>query len=136
MDYVKDTTGAYFDVYIYEEHVVKIPKHKKVKNDKMLADIAMMQTELSKHLEEVLPCRKEGRTLIMPRAKGIRQDKLDRDMQKALEPRKSELRNKIKALGYLVSDTNRKNIFYDEAEDKMYLIDLHNIKVLEKGVEK
>lgn len=127
--------GTYFEVHIYEDHVIKYPKHKRVMDPEKLEYIAEQQTFLSTKIEAFLPCKKVGNTLIMPKAPGVRADKVygkwPEIQAKALEAIKQ-----AKELGLKVTDVGKDNVFYDEKTDKIYIIDCHNIKPYKKKVKK
>ncbi len=130
--------GAYFIVFMFPDHVVKIPKrskfHKK-KNKKRKEDlnetlsmIAEVQSYLAERVEGVLPCWKVNNYLVMPRAPGLRGDKLtDEQWERASEIRDCLL-EQIKEHGYVLQDAGKDNIHYDPETDKVYLIDFHLIK--------
>ncbi len=125
--YIKAETGNYFDVYIFNDIVVKIPKREVVDNHERLEHIATAQTYLSQHIPEVLPCYKIGKTLVMPRAYGFPADKLP-DKANHIEKLKRDALKRIKEHGYILRDANKKNVIYNEDNDCIYLVDFHNVK--------
>ncbi len=117
--------GVAFDVIIFEDYVVKIPKDSKSKEIMpMMADI---QCQLSEKIEAVLPAWVMYGVLVMPKAPGERFT--------GIKERRQHIKNlvnnavgEIKKHGYTLTDTGRKNVYYDETTDKVYLIDFHLVK--------
>ncbi len=128
MRYEKADSGAFFSVYLFDDFVVKVPRRDAVKDQKILEFIATTQTMLSEKVKGVLPCYRFNDVLIMPRAKGVRGDKLKPEQAKRVSELKTQGQAKIKELGYILGDLNRKNIIYNEEEDILYFIDFHKIK--------
>lgn len=128
--------GAYFIVFMFPDHVVKIPKRSKFHKNKKrkedlnetLSAIAEVQSYLAERVEGVLPCWVINNYLVMPRAPGKRGDKLtDKQWERASEIR-DELLQQINEHGYTLQDTGKDNLHYDPATDKVYLIDFHLVK--------
>jgi len=129
VQYEEDHSGNFFHVLLFKDFVVKLPKKEVVDNDERLEHIANIQTYLSNYMEEVMPCYKIGRSLIMPRVYGVSADKLP---QRGKEIREliDDARDRIRKLGYDLRDANLKNVLYNEETGKIYLIDFHNVRKL------
>ena len=117
--------GAYFTVHVYDTYVIKYPKHEKVNSKKVLEKIADIQTAMSEFMPEVLPCKKRGMSLVMPRAPGIRCDKLPANKWEAIKERLPEIEARAKRHGFIVLGTDIYNIFYDDDNNQIYLVDCH-----------
>ena len=122
-----DSIGRFFDVYLYDDLVVKIPKKPAVEDHSRLEFIANTQTELSQHVPEVLPCYKIGKSLVMPRAPGVTLDQVPKRARR-IEALKADALTRIKQRGYLLRDSNKKDVLYDARENRIYLVDFHNVK--------
>jgi len=122
-----DETGVYFTVLIFDDYVVKIPKRDKVKDINMLKFISDSQTELSEKVNGVLPCWLIEGVLIMPKAKGKRSDH-HKDKKEHIKALRQEILDQIKSFGYELKDHGFKNMFYDEEQDQVYMIDFHAIR--------
>ncbi len=129
IDYEKADAGKFFDVYLFNTFVVKVPKNEKVQSTEALERIATTQTLLSEKVPEVLPCYRFGDVLIMPKAKGLRADKL-KEYRGVIRKRQQEVEKKINDCGYKLMDISNKNMFYDPKEDMLYMIDFHSFKKL------
>lgn len=129
--FILDESGYYFTVLIFNDYVVKIPKKDLVKDVEELKFIADTQTELAEHVNGVLPCWLIENVLVMPKAKGRRADAC-LSKKAHIKGLKMEILSKIKDMGYELKDTGSRNMFYDEAEDQVYMIDFHAVKVLDE----
>jgi hypothetical protein len=117
--------GAYFTVYVYDTYVIKYPKHEKVNSKKVLNKIADIQTAMSEFMPEILPCKRQGMSLIMPRAPGVRCDYLPAEKWEEIKERLPEIEARARQHGYIILGTDIHNIFYDEGSDQIYLVDCH-----------
>jgi len=119
--------GKHFTVLLFDSYVVKFAKSNAMK-DKDLERMANLQTEISKHVDGVLPCKKVDNVLVMPRAIGVRTDnyrgKMRGYVKKLMERKQREIEN----LGYKISDVSWKNCIYNDEEDKIYFIDFHRVE--------
>jgi len=127
-----DNSGMYFRVYIFDEFVVKVPKHKKVRSQKRLAEIAEMQTYLSQYIDGILPCYHIGNYLIMPKAPGKKGKDYGEDQWEYIKGKRDEILIQIREHGYELGDVGRKNAFYDKNADKVYIVDFHPIRKREE----
>lgn len=130
-----DETGVYFSVLVFQDYVVKIPKKEMGMEVEQLKFIAEAQTELAEHVNGVLPCWMIENVLIMPKAKGRRADAC-LSKKAHIKALKAEILHKIKDLGYELRDTGARNMFYDEAEDQVYMIDFHAVRLFDKEKER
>jgi len=128
LNYRIDDSGVYFKVYVFQYFVVKVPKHKRFKDLKALQYIAEAQTYLSQHVEGVLPCYLMGKWLVMPTAPGKRGDAFSDNKWECIKQKRDEIVSQIREHGYTLGDVGKKNVFYDEREDKVYIIDFHPVK--------
>ncbi len=129
-----DESGVYFTVLVFEDYVVKIPKKDKVKQVSELKFISDSQTKLS-DIKGVLPCWLIENVLVMPKAKGKRSDQYP-EKKAHIKALRNEILEKIKGKGYELRDTGQRNMFYDEEQDQVYMIDFHAIKLLDNKKEK
>lgn len=120
-----------FNVEIYKDYVVKKPK--KLKNDYakkinyILEKIVERQEYIRAEIEEgILKIKYKDGILIEKRAPGIRVDKIPNG--KTYYNKKGPILDKIRKLGWILCDCNRKNVFYDKKTDKIYIIDLVQMK--------
>ncbi len=127
-----DESGVYFTVLVFEDYVVKIPKKDKVKDVQELKFIADTQTKVSEHVDGVLPCWLIDNVLIMPKAPGKRADEFP-DKKTYFKNMKQKILSQIKDLGYDLRDTGMKNMFYDESQDQIYMIDFHAVRKIDKA---
>ena len=125
------TNGAFFNVVIIQDLVIKVPKKREVNNSKYLKKICDIQNGLSEKFDSVLPCKKIDNFIIMPRADGVRADFMDDEKWRRI---KKKVEKEIKSIkdneNILLKDAVRKNIIYNEEEDKFYFIDFSNVKKL------
>lgn len=63
----------------------------------------------------------------MPRAPGTRADEL-RDQWEYLRDLRDEIHDEVKARGYVIMDIGASDMFYDEADDQLYLVDFSQVK--------
>jgi hypothetical protein len=117
--------GAYFTVHIYDTYVIKYPKHPKVMDEKVLEQIVDIQTAMAEFMPEILPCKRQGMSLVMPRSPGVRCDKLSPGKWAEIEGRLPEIEARARRQGYIIYGTDIYNIFYDEGSDQIYLVDCH-----------
>ncbi len=122
-------SGAYFRVAIYDEFVVKTPKKEKeqVNCIETLDFIAQSQTYLSERMETVFPCYRVGMSLYTAIPPGVRAD-VKKDKWKHIKELCNKEVKEIKKHGYIVTDLGKKNVYYDEKRDKVYVIDYHKIR--------
>ncbi len=124
-----DETGVYFTVLVFEDYVIKIPKKDKVKDVKELKFISDTQTEVSKHVDGILPCWLIENVLIMPKSPGKRTDEFSAGEKQKFKQIKNQILEQIKTLGYDLRDTGMKNMFYDKDQDQLYIIDFHAVRL-------
>ena len=130
--FIINEEGVYFTVLMFEDYVVKIPRPDRINDVKELKFIAESQDFLSENINGILPCWLIECCLIMPRAKGIRADKLSYDEKDHIQLLRNVILEQIEKLEYELIDCGSKNMFYDEGEDQVYLIDFHAIKKMNK----
>ena len=125
---IKVTDGDHFDVWVCDDYVIKKPKEPHVKDVAVLNRIADIQTELSGKVKGVLPCKRIGMALIMPKAPGLRGDEVDEvTWETKVKPLRDEIVAEIKQLGYTLPDWgNARNIFYDGEAGQVYIVDFHS----------
>ena len=116
--------GNSFKVEVYDDYVIKYPKM----NEQRLKEIALLQTELSELVDGVLPCEYKEGCLVMPKAPGIRGDRVDVDKKTYIQNEIEKIYKKIQDNGYQLGDISLTNVFYDEDNDKVYLIDFDSVK--------
>jgi len=153
----KEVKGSYFNVEIYPDgRVVKTPRNRKGAevSQERLQEIARLQNQLSELFPEVLPCKyiQETGQLETKEAPGEyggnpggRPHTMDFEMWREVAlPKLNRVHSNIKALGYVFrhdelgvkdpenvfnSDAKqRHNIKYDAENDRVYLIDFHDIE--------
>jgi len=125
-----DESGVYFTVLIFDDYVIKIPKKDKVKDINALKFISDAQTSISENVNGVLPCWLIEGVLVMPKAKGVRSDKVP-EKKGHIKQLRSKVLEQIKELGYELRDHGFKNIFYDEDQDQVYMIDFHAVRTFQ-----
>ena len=89
--------------------------------------IADTQTYISERMECVLPCYLVNGKLFMPKAPGVRADIADKDWS-YIQSLKNLYTEEIEKLGYKLTDLGQQNIYYNEHDGKIYLIDFHSIR--------
>ena len=118
--------GKNFTVLVFEDYVLKFVKTKLIKK-RDLKRITDLQNELSVKLDGILPCKLVENVIIMPKAKGVRADKLTGKKKDRAIDLVQKKRRKIKKLGYEIDDLGAKNYFYDEEKDKVWIIDFDKL---------
>ncbi len=140
--------GKYFSVEIFDDYVIKTPKHKKfVDNPKLVKFIVDVQNEISKVVKGVLPCKLlESGKIKMSRATGWRVDKYKlykfrtknrkplNDFEEKVKIQVSNDLRIIKEHGYLLEDLRDANLFYDEEKDLLQYVDFSNVKKISTTV--
>ena len=118
------TSSSFFNVLIFNDYVVKIPKHHSVKERYRLKEIVEIQNYLADNIENCLPCKLIEGMIVMPKAKGKRLDSFSEEEQLKFRGMLEELRKKINDLGIDIIDIYAvKNSFYDEETGKLTYID-------------
>ncbi len=112
---------------LYKDFVIKTPKRIQFKDTKALDRIAEAQTYLASKVDGVLPCYRVGLQLFMPRAPGVDAGKVMKKWPH-IKKKRDQVVEAIKRHGYLLTDVGSKNVIYDEENDKVYLIDFHQVK--------
>jgi len=121
--FVKDNSGSSFEVHIFEDHVIKHPKKKKHQQDHVLERLVYLQNKLAEVMPEVLPCQRLELSIVMPRAPGLRGDKLSAKGWCAVKERLREIYDRAGRYGFKLEDMRKHNVFYDETTDSIYLVD-------------
>ncbi len=127
--------GSHFLVLVFEDedYVIKIPKLPEYKKIQRLDFIAYWQTYLSQNIKGVLPCYRVRNYLVMPKAPGVRMDKLPTmTLRNQVHSTARELAKRIKKFGFLLTDLSDENIFYDKKEKQVWLIDFSTGKKVPK----
>ena len=119
-----DDSGDHFRVIVFENYVVKIPRTEDKQAE--LDDIVEVQNYLADHVEGILPVERVEDVLVMPRAPGKRAD--ERDDWLYLRDLRDEIQDAVGDLGYVIMDIGASNMFYDEDEDQLYLVDFSQIR--------
>ncbi len=85
--------GAHFFAIVFEDYVIKIQKEKlnKKYGEDYLEEIEECCNTLSSEFDEVLPCVKKGRSLVMPKAPGKNKREFSRD-------KRGDIRNRAKKI--------------------------------------
>ncbi len=135
------TIGKNFNVEVHNDYVIKIPKKDEYRQIEKLSLIADAHTYLSKHIKGILPCKViDGSKLKMPFAKGERLDLYEErkfrsknqtpliNFRSHIEQLKQGLYTQIESHGYSIADLRSVNLFYDETDDTLYIIDFSAIK--------
>ncbi len=128
-----DDSGVFFVVLIFDEFVIKVPRERNL-DQKVLQRMADTQNELAGLIEGVLPCHVGEGYLHMPRAKGVRLREYTRKQGRprvktpVADKLKVQMITKAREHGYDLSDMSKRNLFYDEEEQKLYLVDFHQVK--------
>lgn len=123
--------GQFFTVVIVGDVVIKIPKHPEVQKQEKLDFIAKHQTYLSEHIEEIMPCKSYIACLVMSRANGVQADSKEAEPYvKRIMELMQKVRDEALALGYKARDISRPNVYYSAEEDKLYVFDLHRLRLL------
>lgn len=121
--------GKEFFVEIYEDFVVKYPKN--IKEEDMLL-VENNQNFLANKIKEVLPIKSirlnGGLVLIEPRALGILCSNIPAYQWPIVREKRDLIIKRINDLGMILSDSHRKNIFYDEVSGDITLIDFTKLK--------
>ena len=118
------TEGVYFDVIVFDDVVVKIPKKPTNNfNEKLdLEQMVSIQNYLAKHMSEVEPATLFNNMVITKKATGIRSDIIkDNKFREVFDRKVKIMTDYIDHLGVEISDITRRNIFIDG--DKWQLID-------------
>ena len=123
-----DDSGSHFRVIVFENYVVKIPRTEDRRAQ--LDEIVAVQNHLAEHVDGILPVERIEDVLVMPRAPGERAD--ERDDWLALRDRRDEIQGAVNDLGYVIMDIGASDMFYDEAEDQLYLVDFSQVKTYEE----
>jgi hypothetical protein len=119
--------GGHFEVIVFDEFVLKFPKYEPYR--KMMPLIAKAQRDLSKQLTSVLPAREIGNyCLLVPKAKGKLLKEIEEPLKSELHKRAWKEAEKVKELGYEITDTKDSDIIYNEELDIVYLIDFSTVK--------
>lgn len=118
------TEGVFFDVIIFEDIVIKIPK-KDTNNFKEPLDLQVMvdvQNYLAKNMSEVQPALFFKNYVITKKATGIRSDFIkDNKFRDEFSRKIKIITKKIEDLGVEIADITRCNVFIDG--DRWQLID-------------
>ncbi len=128
--------GGCFKVYVYKDHVVKVLKKPEKQDDVVgyLDRIVEMQNYFAEHIEEILPCKRVGHTIEMPRVPGVKGTELDTETWEKIRYKAYAIRRKIEGLGYSPQNVSSKdNLFYDEESGKVYPVDFNLVKKLPEG---
>jgi len=129
-DFTLEQAGDYFVVLVFDDYVIKVSRNKNTSKERLKA-IAEIQTQASEQIPGILPCYYREGALVMPKAPGIRVDKIKcPEKLKHINRQKDHIVSQVKALGYDIHDSRKANLFYDEENDQLYIIDFH----LAKGV--
>jgi len=112
-------SGSHFTVFLVFGYAFKWLKEKRLD----IKRIANVQNEMSLIFDEVLPCKRIGRLIIMKQAKGIRVDKT-KEWKKARKIRDMVV-TKAKKHGYKVTDIGQRDMFLDG--DKLTIVDFSQV---------
>ena len=123
-----DDSGSHFRVIVFENYVVKIPRTERKRAE--LDEIVEVQNYLAEHVDGILPVERIEDMLVMPRAPGERAD--ERDDWLSLRDRRDEIQETVNDLGYVIMDIGSSDMFYDEAEDQLYLVDFSQVRTYEE----
>ena len=124
--YVEDS-GQHFRVIVFENYVVKIPRTDKQRAK--LDDIVEVQNYLAEHVAGILPVERVDDLLVMPRVPGERAD--ERDDWLYLRDLRDEIQSQVNDLGYVIMDIGSSDMFYDETDDQLYLVDFSQVRPYE-----
>ena len=123
-----DDSGNHFRVIVFENYVVKIPRTADKRAE--LDDIVEVQNHLAEHVDGILPVERVEDVLVMARAPGERADK--RDDWLSLRNLRDEIQEAVNDLGYVIMDIGASDMFYDETDDQLYLVDFSQVRTYEE----
>ena len=123
-----DDSGNHFRVIVFENYVVKIPRTADKRAE--LDDIVEVQNHLAEHVDGILPVERVEDVLVMARAPGERADK--RDDWLSLRNLRDEIQEAVNDLGYVIMDIGASDMFYDESDDQLYLVDFSQVRTYEE----
>ena len=123
-----DDSGNHFRVIVFENYVVKIPRTADKRAE--LDDIVEVQNYLAEHVDGILPVERVEDVLVMARAPGERADK--RDDWLYLRDLRDEIQAQVNDLGYVIMDIGVSDMFYDESDDQLYLVDFSQVRTYEE----
>ncbi len=121
--------GNHFQVLVFETHVVKIPRTDEKRDE--LSEIVDIQNYLADNVAGILPVERYGDVLVMPRAPGTRADEI-RDQWPYIRDKRTEIFEAVNELGYVLIDIGQSDIFYDESDDQVYIVDFSQLKTYDE----
>jgi len=123
---MKEASGSSFHVRIYDDHVHKYPKNDSVKD--RLEWIARTQTRLSETIKGIMPATCHGDYIEMAIPPGMHCKTLTkRQFKHEIKPKVDEIVSLVAGQGYTLKDTGKNNVYYDEAEDQVWIIDYSHL---------
>ena len=122
-----DDSGKHFRVIVFENYVVKIPRTENQREK--LDGIVEVQNYLAEHVAGILPVERIEDLLVMPRVPGERAD--ERDDWLYLRELRDEIQSQVNELGYVIMDIGASDMFYDEDDDQLYLVDFSQVRTYE-----
>ena len=123
-----DDSGQHFRVLIFENYVVKIPRTEAQRAK--LNDIVKVQNYLAEHVAGILPVERVEDLLVMPRVPGERAD--ERDDWLYLRDLRDDIQSQVNDLGYVIMDIGASDMFYNEEDDQLYLVDFSQVRTYEE----
>ena len=119
-----DDSGNHFRVVILAEYFVEIPRTAKIREK--LDDIVEVQNHVAEQVDGILSVERVDDLLVMLRVPGERAD--ERDDWLYLRELRDEIQSEVNDLGYVIMDIGASDMFYDEADDQLYLVDFSQVK--------
>jgi len=123
---MKQAAGSYFDVQIYDDHVLKYPKKECVWA--RLEWIAKTQTRLAETIPGIMSAICHGDHIEMRIPPGIHCREIPkRRFRREIKPKVDEVVRQVNEHGYELKDTGRCNVYYDHASDQVWIIDYSHL---------
>ncbi len=125
---MRQESGSYFDVHVYDDegYVRKYPKKECVKG--RMQWIAETQTRLAEIIKGIMPATYHGDYIEMRIAPGVQCKKIEKRKFRAhVKPMIEEIVRQVEAHGCKLTDLGRTNVFYDETEDQVWIIDYSHL---------
>ena len=131
--------GTTFRVAMFNNWVVKVPMREENKDLEQMRRISSYTHFLSDMVDGIIPVWSFGICSIMRKIEGSLLDDIYRhkkmDLYNDLNERLERIKKEVRENGFVLGDTNKRNVVYNEEEDRLYVIDYDELKTIEEYEE-